>query len=495
MTEPEEHRARGQHMRTPHVGLVEAAPVGLVILDRSGRVMFANPEARRITGSELTGRLLADLFVEDRRGMVRASLTRLASPTYSGNTSFAGEAVLGDGSEIWLDVRVTRVGDGAELVAVLQDQSEAHGWLMNAWQGAWFDPHTGLAGRALLMERLNAARRTGHGGSLLCLDLDDFMLFNDRHGHLVGDEVLVEVARRIDTAVPGAGTAARVGGEMFMVLLPGYPLPAAEAFAEALLATVGEPMQVAGVQATVTVSAGVADLDSPTSQDVLRNVDLAMYEAKAAGKARVCTYRPNSDAPPDSASADADQARAEELAAQARTDPLTGLGNRRAFDEALAALDATARRRARGYSVAYFDLDHCDELNRALGYEAGDATLRAVAQTLDRACRAGEVVYRTSGEMFIALLPDADLDDAVAAAERFVEAVRTQRLPAGPDRDGVTISGGVAVLDTARHPAPASVVAEANQALLLAKRAGRDRVHHPPDRVGRPDTEGDSSDT
>lgn len=150
-------------------------------------------------------------------------------------------------------------------------------------------------------------------------------------------------------------------------------------------------------------------------------------------------------------------------------DALTGLDNRRRFDE---ALDREWRRSARSgtpLSLLMIDVDRFKEFNDAHGHQAGDACLRAVAGALrDCLARAADVVARYGGEEFTVLLPDSEPAGAARAAERL-----RQRIA---ERTSVTISIGVATMVATRQSEPSALVSEADEALYEAKHAGRNRV-------------------
>jgi diguanylate cyclase (GGDEF)-like protein len=167
----------------------------------------------------------------------------------------------------------------------------------------------------------------------------------------------------------------------------------------------------------------------------------------------------------------ADEAR-RELAVRAATDPLTGLANRRTFDERLEAELSRARRHGRPLALAVFDIDHFKRTNDVLGHVAGDAVLESIARTLQDAARRGDVIARLGGEEFGWLMPETDLDAAVLAADRARRAVRDATHPGGTPQ---TISAGVHALTTDVTGAEA-LYAAADAALYAAKRGGRDRV-------------------
>ena len=159
---------------------------------------------------------------------------------------------------------------------------------------AMLDPLTGASNRrgferALRIE-LDRSVRRGHPLALVIADLDDFKLVNDRHGHAVGDDVLVTLAERLQDAVRSADMVARLGGEEFALLLPETDLPGALAVAE----RAREAFEQGGVRLrngsalTVTASFGVADF--PASSDgatLMQDADNALYTAKRLGKNRV----------------------------------------------------------------------------------------------------------------------------------------------------------------------------------------------------------------
>ena len=153
---------------------------------------------------------------------------------------------------------------------------------------------------------------------------------------------------------------------------------------------------------------------------------------------------------------------------QATTDPLTGLLNRRSLEDRVRATAADPA----GYAVAYLDIDRFKQLNDTHGHAAGDRALRAFATTLRRRLRPRDLIGRWGGEEFLAVLPDCDRDQARTVMER-LRADLLDTLAAG-DTPGFTISCGIAT--SADAPTFTDVVHRADQALLAAKAAGRDRV-------------------
>ncbi len=157
-------------------------------------------------------------------------------------------------------------------------------------------------------------------------------------------------------------------------------------------------------------------------------------------------------------------------------DPLTGLLNRRFFDEAVESAFATARRSGDALSLIVLDLDRFSAVNNEHGHATGDAVLRRVARAMAGAVRVGDIVARYGGEEFVVIAPGADTEEAVAVAERIRAAVASAST-AGTDAQDVaiTVSAGVASLLGDELDGRALFRA-ADSALLTAKRAGRDRV-------------------
>ena len=162
------------------------------------------------------------------------------------------------------------------------------------------------------------------------------------------------------------------------------------------------------------------------------------------------------------------------LQCEARQDALTGLGNRRAFDVALADRVAEARAIGTALAVVAFDLDHFKSINDRYRHAAGDSVLRETARVLRAQCRASDLAARIGGEEFVLLLPGADRDAACAVAERVRAEVAARAFEGLAPDVRVTLSAGVAV-DTG-HGSAEDLLRAADAALYRAKDEGRDRV-------------------
>jgi diguanylate cyclase (GGDEF)-like protein len=158
---------------------------------------------------------------------------------------------------------------------------------------AYYDGVTGLANRSLLADRarqmLQRSAHLNHPAALLLLDLDRFKTINDSMGHAAGDQVLREVARRLGQCLRETDTLARLGGDEFVVLLPDSTAVHAMHVADKLLAVLRPGIELPGGGALLSASIGVSRYpeDGQDLEQLLKNADIAMYEAKNAG--RGCT--------------------------------------------------------------------------------------------------------------------------------------------------------------------------------------------------------------
>lgn len=201
---------------------------------------------------------------------------------------------------------------GLTLIMVRMTTSiiENVGLLRAAHAAARTDPLTGLANRQLLMDRLERAlaRQDRHGGmiAVLFLDLDEFKAINDAHGHELGDQVLLAVGERLRSSLRredtvardrtasseahGSNTIGRLGSDEFVVLLEGLDGPAdAVVMAERILSAVSAPLPLGTEQLCLEASAGITlseGADGRGPDELLRDSDTAMYEAKRSGKNR-----------------------------------------------------------------------------------------------------------------------------------------------------------------------------------------------------------------
>ncbi|MGB8761894.1 MAG: diguanylate cyclase, partial [Candidatus Sulfotelmatobacter sp.] len=194
-----------------------------------------------------------------------------------------------------------RILSGRRRERELQQLKAAHDEITNL---AFFDPLTGLPNRRLLLDRLRqtlaASIRSKRKRALLFVDLDDFKTLNDTLGHHIGDLLLQEVARRIIASIRETDTVARLGGDEFVVLLqelsetPEDAAAQAKTVAEKILATIHQPYLLDGRECRSSSSVGITVFGNPedSTNEVLQQADIAMYQAKAAGRNTLHFFAP-----------------------------------------------------------------------------------------------------------------------------------------------------------------------------------------------------------
>jgi two-component system, cell cycle response regulator len=173
----------------------------------------------------------------------------------------------------------------------------------------------------------------------------------------------------------------------------------------------------------------------------------------------------------------------EELHKEARRDPLTRVGNRLLLREELEGLAGRITRYGHRSALLLFDVDHFKAYNDTAGHLAGDDVLASVAAELERQARQGDRVFRYGGEEFLVLLAEQDLSQAALVAERMRAAIEKLAIPHPSPAAGsvVTVSVGVATMESGTKSDPDGAMKRADQALYRAKEAGRNQVRLEPD--------------
>ncbi|MER5473592.1 EAL domain-containing protein [Streptomyces sp. NPDC002685] len=281
--------------------LVQNASDVILILDDEDRVRYASPSADQVLGvPDLEGTHLIDLVPpQDSRGVVE-TLGRIRSHEYQTRREH-WRMIRGDRSSIEVEVRWSDLRQEATvggLVLTLRDVTEQRKLERELTHQAFHDSLTGLANRVLFQDRVNhalvQAQRDGTVVGVLFLDVDDFKVVNDIHGHGVGDELLVALSLRLQTTVRASDTAARIGGDEFALLVEGAATPeGVERFTEHVMTVFAEPFRLRVGPVSTYASVGVATTeDSIDSVELLTHADLALYAAKTAGKRQWRRYHP-----------------------------------------------------------------------------------------------------------------------------------------------------------------------------------------------------------
>ena len=276
---------------------LELAVEGIALTDPAGRYRFANPAFGDVVGrpgTDLRGRDWWEPFHADDHATLQHALGRAESAGKATADVRAGRPA-GDPAHVELTlVPASRPHDagGGGTYVLARDVTERHRYEDELARRALHDELTGLANRRLLQDRLELAlRRLGRGRgvvAVLFVDLDRFKIVNDSMGHSYGDELLVGVSERLASALRPADTLARFGGDEFVIVVE----TADRAGTAAVLARVQDalrcPFLVRGIEVFVTASIGVACAEGEEvgPDDLLRRADVAMYQAKDAGRDR-----------------------------------------------------------------------------------------------------------------------------------------------------------------------------------------------------------------
>ncbi|WP_425281741.1 putative bifunctional diguanylate cyclase/phosphodiesterase [Streptomyces puniciscabiei] len=292
--------------------LVQGSSDVIMIAAPNGVLRYVSPAAAGVYGrpaEDLVGTELAGLIHPEDLGCVVHEVRRFlaASPLEEPTTRIECRFRSGDGG--WLNVESTVNRHHGGLIFNSRDVTERVRLQAQLQHNAEHDPLTDLPNRALFTRRVQQAvsgrRATDRGTALLgtavlFIDLDGFKAVNDTIGHQAGDELLVQAARRLQDAVRHGDTASRLGGDEFAALIVGDGTRDRAArernileLADRLRVTLSQPYAIDGSDVRVNASIGVAFAEPGLGAgELLRNADLAMYRAKAAGKGRVELYKP-----------------------------------------------------------------------------------------------------------------------------------------------------------------------------------------------------------
>jgi diguanylate cyclase (GGDEF)-like protein/PAS domain S-box-containing protein len=285
-------------------GAFEGAPIGMAIARLDGRFMQVNQALCEITGysqAELTATTLAavthpDDHADDQAGIDALLGGRIA--VWRTETRYLNAA----GRPIWVSVTATVIhepqGRPSHLLAQVQDITERRLFEDRLQHMADHDPLTGLLNRRRFEQELDRhaaeVARYGVTGAVIVLDLDHFKYVNDTLGHSVGDELIVCVAGILHDRLRDTDVIARLGGDEFAVLLPKAGREQAESVARSIVDGVREGAMVlkGSRPRRVTASVGIALFGERTmsGEALLVDADLAMYEAKEAGRDRFAHF-------------------------------------------------------------------------------------------------------------------------------------------------------------------------------------------------------------
>jgi diguanylate cyclase (GGDEF)-like protein/PAS domain S-box-containing protein len=286
--------------------LLENASDAIIAIDPLGGVVYASSSVRTVLGYEpgwLNSDRMTAMTHPDNLATITEWMTSIfeSPPGYSSRIESSTRRA--DGT--WIDVEV--IGSnwlhdpilGAAVLSV-RDISTRKSLERDLTRQAFEDSLTGMPNRALFQDRTEhaLARNLREGGrvTLLLIDLDDFKRINDSLGHAAGDHLITSIAGRIGHQVRPSDTLARLGGDEFAVLVEDLNELQATELAQRLLAAIREPVRLTNRDLVCTASIGIASVKAGDGNSdtgaLLRDADLAMYAAKAAGRDRYALFDP-----------------------------------------------------------------------------------------------------------------------------------------------------------------------------------------------------------
>ncbi|MFK5891628.1 MAG: diguanylate cyclase [Pseudomonadota bacterium] len=282
---------------------VEYSGNAVVITNKIGKIEYVNPSFTEITGylsHEVIGKTSAILKVQRTNEIFIKNLW---------DTILSGKRWVNDiqnrkknGELYWSRLSISPIfNDDNEIVnfvGVSEDISglkKAHETMRHM---AFYDALTGLPNRRLFFDRLKQTlernKRNNTIAAILFLDLDKFKDVNDTLGHDSGDILLKEVALRLQLLLRASDTVARQGGDEFTMILDNIrKVDDVELLAQKIIQKLSEPMDLMGIETTITVSVGITltSNDGNSVDQLLKNADLAMYESKKSGRNTYCFYK------------------------------------------------------------------------------------------------------------------------------------------------------------------------------------------------------------
>ena len=310
ITERKRSEDASRQAEAKYRSIFENALEGIFQSSAEGHYLSANPTLAKIYGYTSPQELIESLtdiehqlYVKPQR---RAEFVRLMQEN-DAVSGFDSQVYRKDGSVIWIseNARAVRDPNTGELLyyeGLVENITERKRAKEQLRERAFYDTLTGLPNRALFMERLSqmverGKREPDYGFAVLFLDLDRFKVVNDRLGHLVGDQLLIAIARRLESCIRAEDTVARLGGDEFTILLESITETSvatrvAQRIHQALIA----PFNLEGNEVLTAASVGIvlnrqAHQDHQITnyerpEDLLRDADTALYRAKALGKSR-----------------------------------------------------------------------------------------------------------------------------------------------------------------------------------------------------------------
>jgi diguanylate cyclase (GGDEF)-like protein/PAS domain S-box-containing protein len=274
----------------------------ILITDAGNRILAVNDKFTKLTGysqAEAIGKNPRMLSTGDTPGELYAQMWAELARHDFWQGELWDRRKNGEPYPKRLSISVVKDADGKIInyIGSFEDITQRKAAEDNIRHLAYHDPLTDLPNRFSLHERMTQsiafAQRFGQSLAVMLIDLDRFKAINDTLGHNVGDQLLVQVAKRLSASVRESDIVARLGGDEFVVVLAGVDARAdVSALAAALVDNIGAPYNIAGHELRTSPSVGICLYPQDASEigDLIKNADIAMYHAKAAGRGRYQFY-------------------------------------------------------------------------------------------------------------------------------------------------------------------------------------------------------------
>ncbi len=281
---------------------IETVSASAIVTDGAGIIRFVNDATARLLGfqpEEMIGRTIDMIIPDNLRGVHSSGMKRVAE---GGHSNLLGKTVevparRKDGTEVPVEMTISvwRSDGSVMMGAIMRDVSERRQREHKLMHHASHDALTGLLNREHFLDLVDAEFAARRPMAIVLLDLDSFRDVNDTLGHDVGDALLKAVAIRLPTAIAGACSIARIGGDKFAFLLPesGDPLKAT-ALADAIAAVFLRPFEFAGhiFQLGASIGYALSPAHGEDAEELLASADLALIEAKHEGGGGRVLYEP-----------------------------------------------------------------------------------------------------------------------------------------------------------------------------------------------------------
>jgi diguanylate cyclase (GGDEF)-like protein/PAS domain S-box-containing protein len=300
-----DQRIQAQQRLHIYKQVIDNTNEAVVITDPETRIIEVNPAYEKMLGfsrDELLGRLLRNMV---RTGKHDDDFYQRMWQNIDRHGHWSGEIFdrhkNGELIPFWMSVNAIRdeTGNVSKYIGLSRDIRELKQAERQLEQMAYFDPLTGLANRTLfeqrLIEALNNARIDGCRLALLYIDLDRFKYVNDTYGHSIGDELLMQVSVRLKNALRDNDTVARMGGDEFTIILSRVKAKSdAMHVAAKIVAAISRPITISGVDIKIGTSIGLAFFpeQGENIETLKKHADIAMYQAKEAGRNRYQVFDP-----------------------------------------------------------------------------------------------------------------------------------------------------------------------------------------------------------